>query len=414
MNRADHADLTSHDAFVNGVPHDTFTALRRDDPVSWCEEDDGKGCWSITRYQDIFDINKDYKTFSSAHGVRLEEMDEEESEARRSMLETDPPEHTRLRHLVGRSFGPQVVATYEDAIRGIAENLLDHAASHDEFDFVQSVSRPLPMRMLGRLLGVPDSDGQMLVELGDMMIANTDEDFTDHVVDQVDTEEWRLLPFRSPAALKVFEYAEEAAHERREHPTEDLINLLLSPDRKGERLSELEFKNFFALMVSAGNDTTRYTMTYAIKELIDRPELLDELRELDDAGWKLAVEEFLRWASVTMHFRRTAVRDVEVQGKQIKAGDKLLLWFVSGNRDEDKFDSPFDLNIRREPNPHMTFGKGGPHACLGMWLARMEVKVLLQEFVKRAATVEQTEPHAYLRSNFISGIKRLPISVEWR
>ncbi|UCG72035.1 MAG: cytochrome P450 [Chromatiales bacterium] len=414
MSRADYADLTSHDAFVNGVPHDTFAALRREDPISWWDEEDGKGFWSITRYQDIFDINKDYKTFSSAQGVRLEEMDEEESEARRSMLETDPPEHTRLRHLVGRSFGPQVVATYEEAIRGIAVNLLEHAASHDEFDFVQNVSRPLPMRMLGRLLGVPDSDGQMLVELGDMMIANTDEDFTEHVVDQVDTEEWRLLPFRSPAALKVFEYAEEAAHERREHPTEDLINLLLSPDRHGERLSELEFKNFFALMVSAGNDTTRYTMTYAMKEIIDRPDLLDELRELDDAGWKMAIEEFLRWASVTMHFRRTALRDVEVQGKQIKAGDKLLLWFVSGNRDDDKFESPFELNLRRDPNPHMTFGKGGPHACLGMWLARMEVKVMLQEFVKRAATVEQTEPHAYLRSNFISGIKRLPISVEWR
>jgi cytochrome P450 len=414
MSAADYADLTSHDAFLNGVPHDTFAALRRDDPVSWWDEEDGKGFWSVTKYQDIFDINKDYKTFSSAHGVRLEDMSPEETEARRSMLETDPPQHTRLRSLVGRSFGPQVVATYEDAIRGIAVDLLEHAASHDEFDFVQNISRPLPMRMLGRLLGVPDEDGQMLVELGDMMIANTDEDFTEHVVDQVDTEEWRLLPFRSPASLKVFKYAEEAARLRSENPTEDLITLLLSPDKHGERLTELEFKNFFALMVSAGNDTTRYTMTYAMKELIDRPGLMDELRDLDEAGWKMAVEEFLRWGSVTMHFRRTAMKDMEIRGKQIKTGDKLLLWFVSGNRDDEKFENPFDLNIRRDPNPHMTFGKGGPHACLGMWLARMEVKVMLQEFVKRAATVEQTEPHAYLRSNFISGIKRLPISVEWR
>jgi len=414
MSKAELADLTSHDAFVNGVPHDTFTQLRREDPVSWWDEEDGKGFWSLTRYQDIFEANRDYKTFSSAYGVRLEEMDEEECEARRSMLETDPPKHTRLRHLVGRSFGPKVVATYEERIREIATQLLDHAASHDEFDFVQTIARPLPMRMLGRLLGVPDSDGQMLVELGDMMIANTDPDFTEHVVDQVDTEEYRLLPFRSPAALKVFEYAEEAGRIRRENPTEDLITLLLSPTRDGERLTELEFKNFFALMVSAGNDTTRYTMTYAMKEIIDRPELLDQLRAMDDAQWKLAIEEFLRWASVTMHFRRTATRDVEIRGKQIREGDKVLLWFVSGNRDEEVFESPFDLNLARDPNPHMTFGKGGPHACLGMWLARMEIKVMLQEFVKRAATVEQTEPHAYLRSNFISGIKRLPISVEWR
>lgn len=408
-----HADITSHDTYVNDVPHATFSRLRREDPVSWWDEADGKGFWALTKHADCLAAVRDYKTFTSTKGIRLEDMSEEETEARRTIMEMDPPEHTRLRNLLGRGFSPKVVATYEQRIREIATDLIETAAQHDSFDFVKSIARPLPMRMLGRLLGVPDDDGGMLVDLGDMMIANTDPDFTDHVVDQVDTEEFRLLPFRSPAARKVFKYADEQARQRREQPTDDIISVLLSPIPGREPLSDLEFKNFFALMVAAGNDTTRYTMTYAIKALIDRPGLIEELRQADAALWKTAVEEFLRWGSVTMHFRRTAARDVTMHGRDIKEGDKVAIWFISANRDEDEFASPFELDIRRTPNRHVTFGRSGPHTCLGMWLARLEIRVMLQEFIKRARSIEQTGPEARLRSNFITGIKKLPVSVNW-
>ncbi|HSL58343.1 MAG TPA: cytochrome P450 [Acidimicrobiales bacterium] len=407
----DHADITSHDTFVQGVPHATFLRLRREDPVAWFDEADGSGFWAVTKYRDIIDVSRDPDTFTSTKGIRLEEMDEEETAARRTIMETDPPEHTRLRRLVNRGFTRKAVLEYEESIRELAAAVCDDAVEAREFDFVDQVARQLPMRMLGRLLGIPDTDGAHLVELGDQMIANSDPEFTQHVVDQSDTEEYRLLPFRSPAAIELFDYAQEQADDRRAHPGDDIITKLLQPTTDGEPLSDLEFKNFFSLMVAAGNDTTRYTMTAGMKALLDRPHLLDELRHGDEKLWETATEEILRWGSVTMHFRRTATRDVELRERQIHAGDKVVTFFISGDYDEDQFADPFRFDIRRDPNDHMAFGRGGPHLCLGAWLARLEIRVLFQELVARVRSVEQTGPEARLRSNFIAGIKHLPVRI---
>lgn len=405
------ADITSHDTFVQGVPHATFARLRREDPVSWWDERDGAGFWAVTKYRDIVEVSRDVATYTSERGIRLEEMDPEETAARTTMMETDPPEHTRLRRLVNRGFTRRAVQEYEDSIRELAAGVVEDAVAKGEFDFVAAVARQLPMRMLGRLLGIPDTDGEGLVELGDQMIANTDPEFTEHVVDLVDTEEFRLLPFRSPAALELFRYAQGKAEERRAHPGDDIITRLLAPTTDGEPLSDLEFKNFFSLMVAAGNDTTRYTMAAGLQALIERPHLFAELRAGDEALWATATEEILRWGSVTMHFRRTATRDTVLDGRSIAEGDKVVLWFISGDYDEDQFTDPFTFDIRRDPNDHMAFGRGGPHLCLGAWLARLEIRVLFQELLARVTLVEQTGPEARLRSNFISGIKRLPVKV---
>ena len=318
-------DITSHDTYVDGVPHETFAYLRANDPVHWTEESDGgRGFWSLTKHEDVVFASRHSEIFSSRQGIRLEDMDEEETEARRTLMEMDAPEHTRLRRLVSRPFAPKSIATYEDAVREIAVDLLDSLKGKDEFDFVSSVSRGLPMRMLGRLLGLPNEDLEWLVLRGDALIGNTDPDFTEYVVDQVDTSAYRLLPFRSPVSLELFEYASQALEERRITPTHDVLSSLLETTVEGDTLDELALQNFFTLMVAAGNDTTRYSMTAGLQALIERPDLFAQLPSMTLEQRKGLVEEMLRWSSVTMHFRRTATQDVEIGAKTIKAGDTAV------------------------------------------------------------------------------------------
>ncbi|TVR34612.1 MAG: cytochrome P450 [Nitriliruptor sp.] len=403
-------DITDPDVYRGGVPHATFQRLRDDEPVAWTEERDGSGFWSITRYQDIIACNRDFKTFTSREGIRLEEMDEQETEARRTMMEMDPPEHTRLRRLVQGGFTRRMVSSYEDAIRLLARAVLDEALPTTRFDFVTDVARQLPMRMLGRLLGAPEEDDGYLVDRGDAMIGNTDPEFTEHVVGQSDTEDFRLMPFRSPAGLELFEYAQKLADDRRADPKDDVVTKLLAPTMDGEPLSDLEFKNFFTLMVAAGNDTTRYSMVGGLVALLEHPEELTRLQEHPELV-PSAVEEMLRWTSVTMHFRRTATADVDLHGQRIRAGDKVVFWWLAGDFDERQFPDPYRFDIARDPNDHLAFGRGGPHRCIGEWLARLEIRVLLEELLPHLDRLAVVGPVERMRSNFISGIKHLPVEV---
>ena len=406
----DHADITSHDTFTTGVPHATFTRLRAEDPVHWTEEADGSGFWSILRYDDSLAISRDVENFTSSKGIRLEEMSAEETEARRTMMEYDPPEHTRYRRLVSKGFTRRSVESYEPAIRQLAVEVLDKALENDEFDFVKEVAEQLPMRMLGRMLGTSDEDGHKLVAWGDALLGNTDPDFTDYPVDLTDTEQFRMVPFRSPASIQIFQYAQEQAEKRRECPADDVISQLLAPARDGVPLTDHEFNNFFTLIVAAGNDTTRYTMTHGLWTLMNNPTLWDAWKA-DPSLTTTAVEEILRTSSVTMHFRRTAARDIELRGKTIKAGDRVVIWFNAANHDPERFDNPFRFDLARPDNDHMAFGRNGPHLCLGAWLARMEVRLLFEELMKRVDRIEPDGSVAYLRSNFIAGIKTLPVKV---
>jgi cytochrome P450 len=412
------ADIADPDTYTVGVPHATFLRLRRDDPVSWWGDDHagGRGFWAVTRHADLLHVSRDVATFSSAQGIRLEEMDAEETAARRTMMELDPPEHTGYRRLVAKPFSRREVAAYEQAIRTLARSVVDDAlASGPSFDFVDRIAKQLPMRMLGALLGVPDDDGPWLVEQGDALLGNTDPEFTSHPVGLVDTDEFRLLPFRSPAGIELFRYAQEQARVRREHPTDDVISDLLAPKIDGEVLTEQEFNNFFTLLVAAGNDTTRYTMTAGLKALAERPDQLAELRDGIARGdgdlLASAVEEILRWGSVTMHFRRTATVDTTLGGRAVAAGDKVLIWFVSADYDDAVFADPFSFDIRRTPNQQVAFGLMSPHLCLGAQLARLEIRVLFEELLPRLADIRIDGPIDRLRSNFIAGIKRLPVTV---
>ncbi|MDI9407991.1 MAG: cytochrome P450 [Candidatus Pacebacteria bacterium] len=415
-------DLASHDSFIHGVPFNFFAKLRRDDPVYWQEmpglDGKGKGFWSITRHSDILAINREYQDYSSAHGIRMEDQTEEEYLARRTFQETDPPEHSRLRMIVSKAFSRPVVLEYENQIREICIDVIQKALKEQKIDATKQVARQIPMRVLGQILGAKHEDFEWLVEKGDQLIANTDPEFTKHVLDQTDTDDYRLMPFRSPAGIELFDYAQKLmAEKQRIGDTEGVLSLVLQPDENGNQISVQEFRNFFCLLVAAGNDTTRYSIAATLFALASRPALVKQLQEAarnggnDSEVWALAADEMIRWASPTMHFRRTAKRDMVLHGKTIKKGDKVILWFVSGNRDETVFEDPHEINLSRNPNPHIAFGQGGVHVCLGMWLARLEVKVFLQEWIARVGAMDLTEPHRYLRSNFIGGIKSLPMDI---
>ena len=268
------------------------------------------------------------------------------------------------------------------------------------------------MRMLGRIIGVPDQDLDWLVEKGDALIANTDPDFSKHVLDKDDTDAYRLMPFRSPAGVELWNYATKLMESKvRSRDKLGVLSLITQPNSRGEVISDAEFRNFFCLLVAAGNDTTRYTIAGAIHAIANQQGLLQELQQATDETWKNLPDEFVRWASPAMHFRRTAIQDVTLRNQKIKEGDKVVLWFVSANRDSDVFEHPYRVGIARTPNPHLGFGQGGPHVCLGMWLARLEVRILLKSLVSRVSAITQSGDHTFLRSNFVGGIKQLPIRI---
>ncbi len=407
-----HADLSLHDSFVNGLPLNTFSRLRQEDPVSWCDYADGKGFWSITRHEDISALNRDSAWMSSARGIRMEDQTYEEYLARRTFQETDAPDHTRVRRLVSKAFSQPVVMQFENQIRALCVEILEKAFEEKEFDAVQTIARQLPMRMLGQIMGTPDEDLNWLVEKGDALMANSDSDFTSTVVDKMDTDAYRFMPFRSPAGAELFDYAERMMANRKKRGDESgILQMMLQPDAEGNVISESEFKNFFCLLVAAGNDTTRYSIAAGIHALANQPGLLADLQNGDDAVWGTLPDEVIRWASPATYFRRTVTRDGEMHGKKIHEGDKVLFWFASGNRDENAFNNPNVVDLRRSPNRHLAFGQGGAHVCLGIWLAKLEVRVVFQEIAKRLRAIEQVGAHAYVRSNFVGGIKRLPVRI---
>ena len=406
-----YADLTSHDTFASGAPHNTFARLRREDPVHWTDYPQGQGFWSITRHQDICEMNRNFAVFSSARGIRMEDQTYEEYLARRTFQETDPPDHMKTRIKVAKAFSKPVIAEFENDIRAICAEILDRVLEEKEFDAVKIIARELPMRMLGRILGTPDADLPWLVEKGDALIANTDPDFTDHVLDKMTTDEFRMMPFNSPAGAELFVYAKDLlSSKEKSGDTSGVLHMIRQPDKDGNVISEEEFRNFFCLLVAAGNDTTRYSIAAGMQAMCHQPELLGQMKG-GGTIWETASDEIIRWATPALYFRRTLTQDFEAHGKEMKAGDKVLFWFSSANRDEAVFDNPFHVNLHRNPNNHLAFGQQGPHICLGMWLARLEVRVMFEELAKRITAIEPNGHHQFLRSNFVGGIKSLPVRI---
>lgn len=405
-----HADLASHDTFTAGPPLNTFARLRAEDPLSRTEWAGGAPFWNVVRHADIDALIRQTDLLSSAQGIRMEDQTYAEYLARRTFQETDPPDHTQTRIKVNKAFSKPVIAGFEAQVRDLCHDILDAALDRGTFDATKLIARELPMRMLGRILGTPDADLPWLVAKGDALIANTDPDFTDHVLDRMTTDDYRMMPFNSPAGAELYDYARQLmADKAARGDTNGVLHLILQPGPDGSVISETEFRNFFCLLVAAGNDTTRYSIAAGLQALCHQPDLLAQIQSgaVDDT----MADEIIRWATPTLYFRRTATRDFDLHGQTVRAGDKVLYWFISANRDDALFHDALRVNLARAPNRHLSFGQGGPHVCLGMHLARLEVKVLFQELARRLRSIQPAGPEVFLRSNFIGGIKSLPVHV---
>jgi cytochrome P450 len=405
-------DLTNVDAFQRDEAWSMFETLRAEDPLHWTDENDsdGHGFWSVVSYADIERINKDGDTFTSTKFVNLEEPPEEFQDLRRSILESDGSRHQALRKLLARDFSVGQLRRYEDFLRGLARTSIEDALAKQDIDFVDAIAADFPINVLARLLDVPDDMIPQLIEWGNAIVGFSDPELSDVLVDSEEAQKWKHLPFRSPVSLEIFEYGRQLAKERRGGDGDDLVSKLVNRmPEDGALLSDTDFDNYFLLLVVAGNETTRQAMTLSMKALMDNPDQMQYFLDNMDKS-QIMVEELIRYASPVYHFRRTATEDIEMHGKTIKAGDKVVTWFAAGNRDPQKFDDPYRLDLTRFPNDHMTFGKG-PHTCLGANLARLEIRILFEELLPRLGSIEQTGEIDRVRSNFVNGVKRFPVRV---
>jgi cholest-4-en-3-one 26-monooxygenase len=399
-------DLLDRDRFTQGIPHEWFTWLRANAPVYKHPEPDGPGFWVISRHADVIQCNRDAASFSSdqARGgvVGLEERTTGPTEAEQAggklMLMIDPPDHTRYRKLVNRGFTPRMISQLEPHIRELTDEVLDRAvAKGGEIDFVVDIAAELPLEVIAELIGVPSEDRHKIFEWSNRMIGSEDPEYI------VSDEE----VFN--AQVEMFMYAQQLAEKRRAAPADDIITALLSAEVDGESLSDMDFNLFFLLLSVAGNETTRNAIAHGMNAFLENPDQYDLLVSDPDRYLPGAVEEILRWATPVLYFRRNCTKDTVVHGQTIRAGDKISLWYISANRDEDVFDDPFRFDIQRDPNNHIAFGGGGPHFCLGAQLARLEIRLLFEELAKRYPRIEAVGPPDRLRSNFIGGIKHLPV-----
>jgi len=345
-------------------------------------------------------VNKDNLTFSSSRGTALiNEMPIEQIEQQRlMMLNMDPPIHTRYRLLVNKGFTPRMVGQLEASIRERTRSIIAAARDRGAFDFVTDVAAELPLQVIADLMGVPQEDRHRVFDWSNRMVGSEDPEY------QGAPEEAQL------ASMELFAYCHALTEQKKADPHEDLMSILTRVELDGERLNELEIDLFFMLLAVAGNETTRNLIAHGMLALLEHPDVYRELLA-DRSLVPGAVEEMLRFGSPVMHFRRTATRDTDINGFPVREGDKIVIWYISANRDETVFADPSRFDIRRDPNPHVAFGGGGPHFCLGANLARLEIRVMFEEVLSLLPDIEQAGPAARLRSNFINGIKHLPVRI---
>lgn len=402
----DQIDLLDPDRFARMEHHAMFETLRREDPVHWTAEPDGPGFWSITKLDDLTVINRDAVGFSTEVGginiIDLDDVDPTFDMRGQMMLMTDPPKHTRYRLLVNKGFTPRMIGLISDHLRYRAELIVDTVIERGECDFVTDVAAELPLQAIAEIMGVPQEERYRLFDWSNKMVGADDPEYQNANPDAKENS--------TIAAAELYLYASELGQARRSDPKDDIVTRLINAEIDGDRLTDAEFEMFMLLLVVAGNETTRNATAHGMHALLTNPDQFALVREDPGLFRSTATEEILRWATPVMYFRRNATVDLELRGRQIKAGDKVVMWHISANRDEDHFADPFRFDVLRDPNDHIAFGGGGAHFCLGANLARVELQLIFAELAERLGTLKLAGEPERLRSNFIGGIKHMPVT----
>jgi cytochrome P450 len=386
-----------------------FLLLRRERPMSFHDEFEpppelplprGPGYWAVTRHADVVAASRRADLFCSGRGIQIPDLPEELNEFFGSMISMDDPRHGRLRRIVSRGFTPRALARLQADVERRAAEVVDALIDKGECDFVTDIAAPLPLGIICDMMGIPESQTQFVFEQTNIILGLGDPEYVAPGANPL------LAALASGRALA--ELMNELAAQRRKRATGDLTSQLLDAEIDGETLNDQELASFFVLLVAAGNETTRNAISHGMKALCDHPDQRRRWAADFDALAPTAVEEIVRWASPVIHFRRTVTRDTELGGQGLSAGEKIVLWYNSANRDEAVFEDPYRFDVSRSPNEHVGFGGPGAHHCLGANLARREITVVFRELLRRLPDLEITGAPEMLRSNFIHGIKRMP------
>jgi cytochrome P450 len=381
-------DLADPHTYESGMPYEAFRELRRRAPVAWHPYKDGNGFFALTGYDEVQAVSRDSATWSAkANGVLLSVAEQ----VAPILLHEDPPRHTALRKLINKGFTPRQVDRLNDHIADMARQIVDEVIERGECEFVDDVAGALPSYVIAEMLGIPLEDGRRLYELTEIL-------HTGFVGDDSDEQ----------AKMQMFQYATELAARKRANPGDDIATSLLQAEVDGERLTDLEFILFFMVLIDAGGDTTRNLIAAGILALMQYPVERQRLSS-DPSLLPTAIEEMLRYTSPVTGFVRTATKDTELRGIPVKAGDRVAMFYPSANRDESRFADPDRFDVGRTPNPHLAFGGGGTHFCLGANLARAEAAAIIPEVLSRMDGLELAGPVQRMRSDLINGIKSMPV-----
>ncbi|WP_328395713.1 cytochrome P450 [Nocardia sp. NBC_00416] len=400
MTTLESIDVFDQERYLDGAPYDDFTVLRKQAPVFHnVDPEVPEGHWALTRHADIVYVARHPELFSSEQkGSQPQEFDEVAIDVqRRMMIHQDPPKHSRVRTLVNRGFTPRAVEKLRPRIAAECEQIVDDALDKGEFDLVRTIAAELPLVVIAELMGIPRADRRHIFE------------WSRAIAGQTDHEHGGAERTRN-AVVEMSGYAAQLGADRRRCPVDDTVTKMVSPDDKGNQLTDEEFQAFFILMTVAGNETTRYSIAGGVEAFAQFPDQWARLKA-DPGLARTAAEEIVRWVSPTKVFRRTAVTDTEVGGQVIRAGDKVMAHLTSANRDESVFTDPESFDIGRDPNPHLGFGGGGPHFCIGKHLAVLEIELMFKTLAERAARIEITGPTPRLRSYQFAGIVEMPVRI---
>ncbi len=397
MTTAEQIDLASPGAFADGHPWAQYAWLRANDPVHWQPEPHGSGFWALTRYEDVRRVSRQPQVFSSAaRGVMMADPDEGTLAAQqRMMLTMDPPEHDRFKLLVSRGFTPRNAQALTGRVTELARDIVDDVAGSGACDFVHDIAGRLPSGLIAELLGIDRADGERLYDLTETM----------HSFEpSVSVEE------RGRAMGEMLQFGAEVAERKRIEPGDDLATVLVQAEVDGDRLTEAEIQWFFLLLVNAGGDTTRNLVAAGMQLLFDHPEERARLTADLEGLLPTAVEEMLRYTTPVVSFRRTAMEDTTIGEREVCAGDKVVMFYGSANRDEAVFAEPDRFDVGRAPNPHVAFGGGGPHLCLGMHVARIEIAAMFREVLTRLPNLRPNGEPERTTSSLIAGVKTMPVA----